>query len=105
MALTQHTRLAPGAEALAKMRAAVPLGRMGTKQDVAEMALMLASPLASFITGASIAVDGGVSLLGGRDLSGAWNTAKARDERAETGARKAVSVPRWAIGQCMAADF
>jgi len=65
------SRLAPGAEALARMSASVPLGRMGTKQEVAEMALMLASPMASFVTGAAIAVDGGVSLLGGRDLSGA----------------------------------
>ena len=64
-------RLAPGAEGLSRMAAVVPLGRLGTKQEVAAMALLLASPAAAFMTGAMIAVDGGVSLLGGRDLSGA----------------------------------
>jgi NAD(P)-dependent dehydrogenase (short-subunit alcohol dehydrogenase family) len=37
----------------------VPLGRFGTKEDVANLALFLASPLASYITGAVIPVDGG----------------------------------------------
>jgi NAD(P)-dependent dehydrogenase (short-subunit alcohol dehydrogenase family) len=37
----------------------VPLGRFGTKQDVANLALFLASPLASYISGAVIPVDGG----------------------------------------------
>jgi len=40
-------------------RAAVPLGRAGTPQDVARVVLLLASPLASYISGASLAVDGG----------------------------------------------
>jgi enoyl-[acyl-carrier-protein] reductase (NADH) len=35
------------------------------------MALVLSSPLASFVTGAIIPVDGGSSLPGGRDLSAA----------------------------------
>jgi len=78
-------RLAPGAGALAKMAATVPLGRMGTKQDVAAMALMLASPLASFVTGAAIAVDGGVSQLGGRDLSGALAATKDKTRPSQSG--------------------
>lgn len=41
----------------------VPLGRFGTPQDVVGMALFLASPWASYITGASIDVAGG---LGGQ---------------------------------------
>lgn len=36
-----------------------PLGRWGTAQDIAGAALFLASPLAGFITGTVLAVDGG----------------------------------------------
>ncbi len=39
-----------------------PLGRWGTPQDMAGAALWLASPLASFVTGQSVIVDGGISL-------------------------------------------
>lgn len=38
------------------------LGRMGTAQDIAEVARFLASPSASFITGSVLVVDGGRSL-------------------------------------------
>jgi NAD(P)-dependent dehydrogenase (short-subunit alcohol dehydrogenase family) len=41
----------------------LPLRRFGTIEDVAHLALFLASPLASYITGALIPVDGG--LVGG----------------------------------------
>jgi len=37
----------------------VPLGRMGTPDDVAALAVFVASPKASWITGAAFAVDGG----------------------------------------------
>ena len=50
--------------------ARVPLRRIGTKTDVANMALFLASPLASYVTGALIPVDGGTQLLGGRNYAG-----------------------------------
>ncbi|MCG6969380.1 MAG: SDR family oxidoreductase [Gammaproteobacteria bacterium] len=36
-----------------------PMGRMGTPQEVANVAAFLASPAASFITGSNIVVDGG----------------------------------------------
>lgn len=36
-----------------------PLGRLATKEDVADLAVFLASDLSSFITGQTIAVDGG----------------------------------------------
>ncbi|TKT74788.1 SDR family oxidoreductase [Aquamicrobium sp. LC103] len=48
----------------------VPMRRVGQKEDVANMALFLGSPLASYVTGALIPVDGGVSLLGGRNYAG-----------------------------------
>jgi NAD(P)-dependent dehydrogenase (short-subunit alcohol dehydrogenase family) len=38
---------------------ATPLGRIGQPDDIARMALYLASDAASFITGAEISVDGG----------------------------------------------
>lgn len=40
----------------------ISLGRLGTAQDVANVALFLASPLASYITGQTLIVDGGRSL-------------------------------------------
>lgn len=60
-------RLAPTEETRKAMESTIPLGRMGTRQEVADMAMVLSSGLASFITGAVIPVDGGSSLLGGRD--------------------------------------
>ncbi len=55
-------RLAPTLEALERSARSVPLGRLGAKEDVANMALLLSSPLCSYVTGAVIPVDGGSSL-------------------------------------------
>ena len=57
-------RLAPTASARRAVTSSVPLGRMGTVEDIAQAALWLASPLASYINGAVIPVDGGWSLGG-----------------------------------------
>ncbi len=38
----------------------IPLGRMGSPQDIAHAALFLASPMASYITGQVLVVDGGL---------------------------------------------
>lgn len=40
----------------------ISLGRLGQPEDIAHLALFLASPLASYITGQTIVVDGGRSL-------------------------------------------
>lgn len=40
----------------------IPDGRMGTPEDMAGTAIFLASPLASYVTGHTVVVDGGLSL-------------------------------------------
>jgi NAD(P)-dependent dehydrogenase (short-subunit alcohol dehydrogenase family) len=62
-------RLAPTPEAVQTIVRSVPLGRMGTKQDVANLVLFLASPWATYISGAVIPVDGGWSLNGAGGLA------------------------------------
>ena len=53
---------APDGEALRRARAAlIPLGRMGKPEDVAEMAVFLASRESNWMTGAAIPLDGGLS--------------------------------------------
>ena len=49
-------------EAREKMTEAIPLGRMGTPEDVANMAVFLASPKSDYITGQVFAVDGGMAI-------------------------------------------
>jgi 3-oxoacyl-[acyl-carrier protein] reductase len=46
----------------ARTLAAIPFGRMGTPEEVAEVALFLVSPAARWVTGQTIAVDGGQML-------------------------------------------
>jgi NAD(P)-dependent dehydrogenase (short-subunit alcohol dehydrogenase family) len=57
-------RLAPTSELKASVRESIPLKRDGELEDVANAALFLGSPLASYMTGAVIPVDGGWSLGG-----------------------------------------
>lgn len=59
-------RLAPTDALRTTVRRTVPLGRLGHVDDIANAALLLASPLASYVTGAVIPVDGGWSLGGDR---------------------------------------
>jgi NAD(P)-dependent dehydrogenase (short-subunit alcohol dehydrogenase family) len=51
-----------------KLTRAIPLGRFGTVEDIGGVAVFLASPLASYVTGATLVADGGQNLPG----SGAW---------------------------------
>ena len=46
-------------EAIARVSATVPLGRLGEPRDVGDVCLFLASPLASYVSGASILMHGG----------------------------------------------
>ncbi len=51
-----------GEEILQKVRAEIPLGRLGEPQDVADAILFLASDAASFITGHILTIDGGLTV-------------------------------------------
>jgi NAD(P)-dependent dehydrogenase (short-subunit alcohol dehydrogenase family) len=46
-------------ETQAALAASLPIKRLGRGQDIADAALFLASPLASYVNGAELAVDGG----------------------------------------------
>ena len=61
-------RLAPPELGLDR-RTWIPLGRYGTVDEVGQAAVFLASPLAMYITGVVLCVDGGSSLVG----SAMWN--------------------------------
>jgi 2-keto-3-deoxy-L-fuconate dehydrogenase len=56
------TRLvAEQGESLDALAARQPLGRLATAQEIADAALYLASPSASFVTGSQLVVDGGLT--------------------------------------------
>lgn len=55
----------------------VPMGRFGSVDEIAAMALVLSSPLASYVTGTTLMADGGLALPG----SGRFNLALAKAKR------------------------
>ena len=56
---SEREQLGQDARSFMKEAADRPLGRVGTVEDVANAVLFLASPMASWITGAAMVVDGG----------------------------------------------
>ena len=54
-----------------------PLGRIGVPEDIAQAALYLASPRASFVTGHALVVDGGFM------AQGAWATSAGASTEAD----------------------
>jgi 3-oxoacyl-[acyl-carrier protein] reductase len=58
---TDGANLVVSEEAWERRRARVPIGRLGTPQDVANAAVFLASDESSFITGDMLFVDGGIT--------------------------------------------
>lgn len=69
-------RLAPTEEARRAVVEGVPIGRMGSVDDVANLALFLASDAASYITGAALACDGGSGMMGARSFQSAFEQGK-----------------------------
>jgi NAD(P)-dependent dehydrogenase (short-subunit alcohol dehydrogenase family) len=57
------SRLAPGT-AGDKLKSRVPLGRYGTIDEIAAAVLYLVSPAGAYVTGATLLIDGGTSLVG-----------------------------------------
>jgi len=57
-------RLAPTPELIEAAKQSVPLQRLGTTEDIANSVMFLASPVASYISGVILPVDGGWSLSG-----------------------------------------
>ena len=53
-----------GAEQIAAWEAAIPAGRLGSPEEVAAVIAFLASPAASYVTGTTVVVDGGVDAWG-----------------------------------------
>ncbi len=53
-----------GEEAIERWQSSIPLGRLGTPQDVAGLIAFLASPAGAYITGTTIAIDGGSDAWG-----------------------------------------
>ncbi len=57
------SRLAPGTTG-ENLKRRVPLGRYGTIEEIAAAVLYLVSPAGAYVTGATLLVDGGASLVG-----------------------------------------
>jgi NAD(P)-dependent dehydrogenase (short-subunit alcohol dehydrogenase family) len=58
-------RISTGILSADKLRSRVPLGRLGRPEDIASAVCFLASDEASYVTGTTLVVDGGWSVLGG----------------------------------------
>ncbi|MGE0733849.1 MAG: SDR family oxidoreductase [Alphaproteobacteria bacterium] len=63
-------RLAPTAQARQAAIDGTPMRRYGTKYEIGDACLFLCSPMAAYITGAVIPVDGGMALMGGGGVLG-----------------------------------
>ncbi|MFO0570622.1 MAG: SDR family oxidoreductase [Polyangiaceae bacterium] len=62
-------RLAPTDDAVRKrLEGSLPVGRWGTVDEVADAVSFLVSPAGAFITGSTLLIDGGQSLLGGASM-------------------------------------
>ena len=61
---TEGMKRLASADAKQAIVAAVPVGRMGTVDDIGQTAAFLASPLASYISGCVVVCDGGSNLAG-----------------------------------------
>lgn len=67
--LTEGVATGRSAAFIEGMRASIPIGRLGTPDDVAHAVRFLVDDASSFITGTTILVDGGQTLPEGKDFS------------------------------------
>ena len=64
-------RLAPSEASVRAWTEAVPLGRFGRPEDIADAVMWLSSPRASYVTGQILSVDGGLQLQGSGTIAAA----------------------------------
>lgn len=69
----------------------IPLGRIGSDEDVARTVAFLASPGASYITGMNVVVDGGMA-------AGVWAAELACTLRTATAAPACARHAWWSLG-------
>ncbi len=81
---TDMTRALPEAQR-GKLLERIPLGRLGTPEDVAEAVVFLASPRAAYITGATLHVNGGMYMTERLGQASAGMTANGSAIRASRG--------------------
>ena len=61
--MTQPPRPTPGSGCWSRSTRAVPMRRLGTPQDAASAIAFLASEQASYITGQTLSVSGGLTMV------------------------------------------
>jgi 3-oxoacyl-[acyl-carrier protein] reductase len=61
--MTEGIRLHRSPEFIRTMEAAIPLGRLGTPRDVGQACAFLASDAAAFVTGTTLVIDGGQTIV------------------------------------------
>lgn len=80
MTVTPRTAARMNADATRAEAAKIPLGRLGTPDDIGKVILFFASDLAGHVTGTTLAVDGGALAAPNYDL-GPSRAASARNRR------------------------
>jgi NAD(P)-dependent dehydrogenase (short-subunit alcohol dehydrogenase family) len=86
-ALARYDREFPGVLDFHAIEQRIPLGRLGTPEEVAGVAVFLASDAAAFVTGTTIHADGGVLAYIGparQSTAGATNSTKGEHEDLRT---------------------
>lgn len=71
---TEGMKRLGGSEYEAQAQRAIPLGRYGTVDEIGQAAVFLASPLAAYVTGTVLVVDGGSNLTGSTSFGEAMET-------------------------------
>jgi len=80
---TEGMRRLADPAAARRMLEAIPVGRLGSVDDIGHAAAFLASPLASYITGCMLVVDGGQNLPGSAMFNmGAAQALRAQEQKA-----------------------